>query len=63
MSPAGFEPTYRQSTTGKSQRLRPLDHEGLIVISGLMSYRVMGYNFKKLLRDNTCQLDYGYMCI
>ena len=25
----------------------------------------MGYNLKKkkLLRDNTCQLDYGYMCI
>ena len=24
----------------------------------------MGYNLKKkLLRDNTCQLDYGYTCI
>ena len=34
MSPAGFEPTPRQSTTGKLQRLRPLDHEGLMVISG-----------------------------
>ena len=34
MSPAGFEPTPRQSTTGKSQRLRPLGHEGLMVISG-----------------------------
>ena len=65
MSPAGFEPTPRQSTTGKSaQRLRPLGHEGLMVISGLMSNRIMGYKFKKkLLRDNTRQLDYGYMCI
>ena len=48
----------------ESQRLRPLGHEGLMVISGLMSNRIMGYKFKKkLLRDNTCQLDYGYMCI
>ena len=29
----GFEPTPRQSTTGKLQRLRPLGHEGLMVIS------------------------------
>ena len=28
MSPAGFEPTLRQSTTGKLQRLRPLGHAG-----------------------------------
>ena len=34
MSPAGFEPTPRQSTTGKLQRLRPLGHEGLMVITG-----------------------------
>ena len=34
MSPAGFELTPRQSTTGKLQRLRPLGHEGLMVISG-----------------------------
>ena len=34
MSPAGFEPTPRQSKTGKLQRLRPLGHEGLMVISG-----------------------------
>ena len=64
MSPAGFEPTPCQSTTGKSGRLRPLGHESLIVISGLMSYMIIGYKFyKKLLRDNTCQLDFGYMCI
>ena len=43
---------------------RSAGHEGLMVISGLMSYRIMGYNLKKkLLRDNTCQLDDGYMCI
>ena len=34
MSPAGFEPTPCQSTTGKLQRLRPLGHDGLMVISG-----------------------------
>ena len=34
MSPGGFEPTPRQSTTGKLQRLRPVGHEGLMVISG-----------------------------
>ena len=46
MSTAGFEPTQRQSSTGKSaQRLRPLGHEGLIVISDLMAYRLMGYKF------------------
>ena len=45
MSPAGFEPTPRQSTTGKSERLRPLGHEGLMVISALMSNRIMGYKF------------------
>ena len=44
----------------ESQRLRPLDHEGLMVISGLMSYRIMGCKLKKTV---TCQLDCGYMCI
>ena len=44
MSPAGFEPTPRQSTT---ERHRPLGHEGLMLISGLMSYRIMRYKFKK----------------
>ena len=29
----------------KSQRLRPLGHEGLMVISSLMSNRIMGYKF------------------
>ena len=43
---SGIRTHTRQSTTGKSQRLRPLGHEGLMVISGLMSYGIMGYNFK-----------------
>ena len=56
--------SHHASQQQESQRLRPLGHEGLMVISGLMSYWIMGYTFKKkLLRDNTCQLDYGYMCI
>ena len=55
---------YHTSPRKESQRLRPLGHKGLMVISGLMSYRIMGYKFfKKLLRVNTCQLDCGYMCI
>ena len=44
-----------------SQRLRPLGHESLMMISGLMSYRIMGYKLIKLFRDNTCQI--GYLCI
>ena len=44
-------------------RLRPLGHDALMTIGGLMSYRIMGYKFIKPLRDNTCQIDYGYMCI
>ena len=55
---------HHASPRQESQRIRPLGNEGLMVISGLMSYRIMGYKFKKkLLRDNTCQLGYGYMCI
>ena len=30
------------------QRLRPLGHEGLMVISGLMSNMIMGYKLKKI---------------
>ena len=55
---------HQASQRQESQRLRPLGHEGLMVISGLMSYRIMGYKLKKkLLSDNTCQFDYGNMCI
>ena len=38
---------HHASPRSESQRLRPLGHEGLMVISGLMSYRIMGYKFKK----------------
>ena len=52
------------TTPVHDRKVTALSHEGLMVISGLMSYRINGYKFKKkLLRDNTCQLDYGYMCI
>ena len=62
--PAGDSNQHHASKRQESQRLRPLGNEGLMVISDLMSYRIMGYKLKKkLLRDNTCQLDYGYMCI
>ena len=37
---------HHASPRQESQRLRPLDHAGLMVISGLMSYRIMGYKFK-----------------
>ena len=54
---------HHASPRQESQRLRPLGHEGLMLIGGLMSYRIMEYKLIKLLRDNTCQIDYGYMCI
>ena len=38
---------HHASPRHESQRVRPLGHEGLMVISGLMSYRIMGYKFKK----------------
>ena len=50
---------HHASLRQETQRLRPLGHEGLMRISGLMSYRVIGYNLIKPLRDNTCQTDYG----
>ena len=34
---------HNASVRQESQRLRPLGHEGLMVISGLMSYKIMGY--------------------
>ena len=46
-----------------NQRLRPLGHDAFMRISGLMSHRVMGFELIKPLRDNTCQIDYGYICI
>ena len=54
---------HHTSPRQESQCLRPLGHEGLMMISSLMSYRIMGYKLIKPLRDNTCQIDYGYMCI
>ena len=62
MSPAGFEPTpgtMRQV----NKRFRPLGHDSLMMICGIMSYRIVGYKLIKTLRDNTFQIDYGYMCI
>ena len=38
---------HHASSRQESQRLRPLGNDGMMVISGLMSYRVMGYKFKK----------------
>ena len=38
---------HHVSPRQESQRLRPLGHEGLMVISGLMSYKIIGYKFKK----------------
>ena len=38
---------HHASPRQESQRIRPLGHEGLMVISGLMFYRIMGYKFLK----------------
>ena len=46
-----------------NQRFRPLGHGALMMISSLISYRIMGYKLIKPLRDNRCQVDFGYMCI
>ena len=46
-----------------NQRFEPLGHDALIMISGLMYYRIMGYKLIKPLRDNTCQIDNGFICI
>ena len=61
MSLAGFEPTPRCSTNQCFRSL--LVHDALMMISVLMSYRIIEYKLIKLLHDNTCQIDYGYMCI
>ena len=39
--------SHHASPRQESRCLRPLGHEGSTVISGLMSYRIMGYKFKK----------------
>ena len=54
---------YEWGLKQESQRLRPLGHEGLMVISGLMSYIIMGYKLLQQLRDNMCQIDDGCMFI
>ena len=46
-----------------NQRFRPPRHDALMKICGWMSYRIVGYKFIKPFRDNTCQIDCGYMCI
>ena len=40
---------HHTSPRQESQRLRPLGHEGLMVISGLMSYRIKEYKLIKPL--------------
>ena len=37
--------------------------DGLMMICGLIFFRIVWYKFIKPLRDNTCQIDNGYMCI
>ena len=62
MSPAGIEPipgTSRQV----NQCFRSFGLDGLTMNCGLMSYGIIGHKLIKPLRDNTCQIDYGNMCI
>ena len=62
-SAAGFEP-HNASPRQETQRLRPLGHEGLVVISAWFNVlQDNGIHISKNLRDNTCQLDNRYMCI
>ena len=62
MSPSGFEPTPG-TPQQVNQRFRPFGDVGLTMICALMSCRIMGYKLIKPLCHNTCQIDYGYMCI
>ena len=38
---------HRANPRQESQRLRPLGHEGLMLIRGLMPYRIIGIQIKK----------------
>ena len=40
---------HHASPRKESQRLRPLGHEGLMVICGSMSYMIMGYKILKTI--------------
>ena len=40
---------HHASPRQESQRLRPLGHESLMKISGLMSNKIMGYNLIKTI--------------
>ena len=62
MSPAEFEPTPGTSRQ-VNQRFRPLYHDDLTMICGVMSYRIMGYKLIKPLCDYMCQIYYGYIFI
>ena len=42
---------------------RPLGHGWLTTIHGLMTYRKMEYTLIKPSSDDTCKIDYNYMCI
>ena len=65
MSPARFKPTPRHLTTGestlKTTRPRRLDVELLFNVlqdSGIQINKTVTWSC-----DNTCQMDYGFMCI
>ena len=55
--------TSWQYRVASDQRFRPPRNDVLMKICGWMSYRIVGYKFIKPFRDNTCQIDCGYMCI
>ena len=57
---SGIQP---HTTPVRDRKFSALDRSGLMLIGGLISYRITGYKLIKLLRDNTCQIDYGFMCM
>ena len=62
MSPVGFEPTPRHAMAGETafQTARPQrldDNQWINVLQDIWIKLI------KPLRDNTCQIDYGYLCI
>ena len=62
MSLAGFEPTPRHATTSETALStdRPQLLDDNLWINVLQDSWIQ---LIKPLRDNTCQIDYGYLCI
>ena len=62
MSLAGLEPPLRRHSSTDKQRLRPLGHGDLMVICGLMSYRIPG-SWIQINKTITWQHVSNWLCL